>query len=516
MKKHWLIALGSFLLFSVLCVTATALLIRSKTPAPAPAPDAARGIDLFGTYDQNDLILEQVMLTDYGEDVSVLQIKGLKDTAVEQAINAEILAHAKSLLAQLGEVNYTDYYASANFANVLSLTYYMGGSEKYLNGNLNFDLTTGRQLRLQDLFYEDADLLSLVRHAFYETLAQQNAWGGGEGPASPDENRLYRLVTKFFADPNPQFYFSPTRLYFSQDDVSASVKFIEIAEDVAIYEKFLTEESLFTRDDVGFKNLFTCSLGNYEMFDLIEYGYAAENLWYDVTMWDYALMQESLPEDSHDALLNIKEKTIQHCYDMVEEYKTLAAEHPDKGYILLLRPGYDLLSIQHYHAEGWHTQYSEAVDSYLRGTIYEMPLDVFENTYKDRIVAAYRNEYFVLSGGAYLSGEPDGATVTELEDHQLTNYKTGKVYTTLDEVFATDEDYYMTLLRARVVEQLMNWYPQKYTRSQAEELAKNITCTLSGAYIHITVPQVPDLKPMYRLTEFDGAYLTIFTKEDAQ
>ncbi len=513
MKKHWFIAFGSLLLFCVLCVGATALIAKNRTPAPAPVPDGIRGIDLDGTYDQNDLTLEQVILTEYGNDVAVLQIRGLKDTAVEDAVNAKILQTVKSLLEQAGSVIYADYYVSSNFANVLSLTFYIGGEEKYLGGNLNIDLTTGRQLRVSDLFYEDVDLLSIVRHAFYETLAQQNAWGH-EGIASPDEDKLYHLVSKFMADPNPQFYFTPSYVYFSQDDVTSSVKFIEIAEDVAIYEKYLTEESIFSRNDVGFKNLFTCSLGNYEMFDLIEYGYAEENLWYDITLWDYDLMQDNLPEDSHEALEKIKEKTLQKCYDKVEEYKTLAAMNPDKGYILLLKPGYDLLAIQHYHAEGWHTQYAEAVDGYLAGSIYEMPLDVFENTYKDRIVAAYRNDYFVLSGGVYLSGEEDGATITELDEHELVNYKTGHVYTTLDEVFAIDEEYYMTLLRARVVEHLMNWYSQPHTRYEAEALAENIACTLNGAYIHITVPET-DLTPIYRLTEFDGAYLTIFPKEEA-
>lgn len=509
MKKHWFIALGSFLLFSALCITATTLLIQKHTPA---VDDGIRGIDVYGTYDQNDLILNHIPVDGYGEEISVLQIDGLRDEAVQKSVNEAILTKAKTLLSQLGEPNYADFAVSANFANVLSVTFYMGGTERYLNGNLNFDLTTGKELHISDLFYDHVDLLALVRHGFYRALAQQDAWGR-EGLASPDEDKLFLLVSRFMEQPDPEFYFTPAELWFTQDDVTASIDFLSVAEDVCIYEKYLTKESIFTRDDVGFKNLFTCSLGNYEPFDHIDYGYALDNLWYDVTMWNYALHEDQFKDT--EAVNRFKEDALGRSYELVEKYKKIAQENPDKGYILMLKPGYDLIAIQHYHAEGWHTEFSDAVEVYENGLLYEMPIELFENDYKRRIITAYRSKYIVLSGGVYLSGELDGATLTELRETTLQNYKTGHIYTDLDEVFAIDEDFYLSLISARVVEHLMCWYGPDRTRAEAEALAKDMVCTLNGAYITVFLPQVPDLNPSYRLNEFDAAYLTIFPKEEA-
>ena len=35
---------------------------------------------------------------------------------------------------------------------------------------------------------------------------------------------------------------------------------------------------------LGYKNIFTCANGNYDIFENIEYGYLEDNFWYDITI----------------------------------------------------------------------------------------------------------------------------------------------------------------------------------------------------------------------------------------
>ena len=260
-------------------------LIKTKVDGAADAVIPEAGIDLNGFYDQNDLVFTEIT-QELGEEKTVkyLQIDGLKNADVEAAVNAAIAAEAQSLLDYYGadRINYVNCNLCASFSNGLSIGFYAGDVEyNYTNRYLNFNLNDGSLLRVEDLFGVQADLLSLVRSGFYEALTPYNYsddyW---ETAQSPDENELYKVVTNYMAQENQKFFFNPTEIYFCYDDYIAAVNMAEHAEDITVYHKFLSEESLFERDDIGYKNIFTC-VQIPDAYEVREFGFAEENFWYD-------------------------------------------------------------------------------------------------------------------------------------------------------------------------------------------------------------------------------------------
>jgi hypothetical protein len=75
----------------------------------------------------------------------------------------------------------------------------------------------------------------------------------------------------------------------------------------------------------------------------------------------------------------------------------------------------------------WNYIYSDMATVYENVQIFEMPIELYKNVYKDKIIDTYRYQYFEMRGGAYLDNNPnDGATVTEIRSEKLYNYVTGE------------------------------------------------------------------------------------------
>ena len=127
------------LIFSIICIIITSLLIvyqnidieeKSEeivleTSKENIGKDIS-GIDLKGTYNQNDLIIEEKSITQEKIEIRYLQIRGLKNKTVEEKINKEIQQIAlncyKEEIKDLNEViniNVSMWEAS-NFANTIS------------------------------------------------------------------------------------------------------------------------------------------------------------------------------------------------------------------------------------------------------------------------------------------------------------------------------------------------------------------------------------------------------------
>ncbi len=87
---------------------------------------AEKTLDLYGTYNENDLIIESVPFASFnGEMAEIPQIKGLKNKEIENKINKDIKNKMKKEIdafeekySEVGYFNSTDY---ANFSNIISL-----------------------------------------------------------------------------------------------------------------------------------------------------------------------------------------------------------------------------------------------------------------------------------------------------------------------------------------------------------------------------------------------------------
>lgn len=150
-------------------------------------------------------LIDEEIFVDKNHDYryQILQIAGLRDKKIETKVNNAIKAHTdalyegpipnyrgiKRLLPETSvRINeYVSVYDSANFNNFLSLIvtrscYYNIPDSEYGQGiyqtkPLNFNLETGEQLALADLFRDDVDYLTVLNNKVKEQLARKNPVG---------------------------------------------------------------------------------------------------------------------------------------------------------------------------------------------------------------------------------------------------------------------------------------------------------------------------------------------------
>ncbi|MBP3594940.1 MAG: hypothetical protein J6J44_10460 [Lachnospiraceae bacterium] len=474
----------------------------TPTPSPTPTP-AEQGIDLYGTYDENDLMI-QTLLAPRTDDIEIEipQIEGLKDLEVQEKINQDMYNRIGILLRAYPEINYGSFYVRGNFANVLSISYHMGGGDRYDQLFLNYNLATGERLTLEDLFLKDADITQCVRRAFYDMLALRDTYdmeGNFNEMVSPDENEVYKLVKGYMNNEEQEFVFSPAEIHFYYEDYVATLSMLEEAEQIAVYSRFATEESLFVRDDIGFDNIFTCADTQYEPFQKIEYGYLEPNFWYDITIWE-SYLEDDFTGEKREKYLAAEEAFYASAEERIEEYREVAKNNPDKFYILLLKPNAYLLN--------WSGKYPNIAEFNERYDIYEMPMEVYEATYRDKLIAAYRYTYFAMAGGAYLEWEEgDGATRQMIEHSMTYNYIAGKELTELEEVFHKYSGY-MDVIRSKTWDTLA--WRGDYSWGEISALVDTLECRLEGSGVYVTIPSIEGFYLYVFFSEFDDSMMKIF------
>lgn len=475
--------------------------------------ESEKGIDLYGTYDQNDLLVEEIVEGHDGIDVKIPQLKGLKNTEIQQKINTDIYNRAMLLASKHPVINYANYYTYASFANVISISFNVGFDESpYTEFDyFNYNLVDGSPLKLEDLFMKDTDLLEIVRPAFYNSMAIYGNYDMETQLSSPDENKVYKTVKGYMESEDKRFAFSPSGIFLYAGNDMAEIKMLDYADSICIYSKFLTDESIFTGEYTGFKNIFTCANSQYDLFEVIEYGYAEKNLWTDLTVgtsyFSYDSPLEEVKKEKFDAF---KAEMVEAARREIEQMRETARANPDKFYIILSKPDAYLYNHSRYNNGKWHYTYSNVASVNENTQIFEMPMDIYETVYRDKIIDTYRYEYFAMRGGAYLdTNEAEGATVTEKRSSRLYNFITGEELTRLEDIFYEDSDY-MEVIKDKVVSSIMSQLD--YSREEAEELFLEAEFFLEGISIDISLPSVNDRDFVRKisLSEFEQSMLKVF------
>lgn len=471
-------------------------------PSPTPTP-AEQGIDLYGTYDENDLLIQtQLAFRDDDVEIKIPQLDGLKNTEIQEKINRDMFNRIGKLLREFPLASYGEYYVRGNFANVISICFYTGDGERYDQVYLNYNLATGERLALEDLFLKDTDITQCVRSAFYDMLALRNTYdmeGNFNKTVSPSENEVYKLVKCYMNSEEREFAFSPSEIFFYYEDHVATLSMLEVAEQIAVYSRFVTEESLFVRDDIGYDSIFTCADTQYEPFKKIEYGYLEPNFWYDITIWE-SYLEEDFIGEKREQYLAAEEAFYASAEEKIEEYRAVAKSNPDKFYILFLKPNAYLLNLS--------GRYSNIAEFNERYDIYEMPMEVYEATYRDKLIAAYRYTYFAMAGGAYLEWEEGDGAIWQMVEHSMTyDYINGKELTGLEEVFHKASGY-MDVIKSRTRDTLA--WRNEYSWSEISALADTIQCRLDGTGVYVTIPSLDDFYMYVFFGEFDESMLKIF------
>ena len=509
--KKLVIGLLVFLLsFALIAVGITYLSIQNANEIEIVESNET-GIDLYGTYDQNDLTINELKETYNDLEIEIPELQGLKNINIQNKINKDIKDRVYEALESLTDIRYANFYTRANFANVISISYYIGIENTSEHITLNYNLVDGERLKVEDLFVSDADLTEIVRNAFYLAMVQNNQYNSdyiNKGIVSPNESELYKAVKAYMGSDEKLFVFSPSDIaFYNKDGSMATAKMIDIAEKVSIYSKYLTEESLLERNDIGYKNLFTCANGSYDVFEKIDYGYMEDNYWYDVTVWA-GYQPEEVDKEKQEKFNSFKEKMYDDVYEKVYEYQKIAKKNPDKFYILFSKPTINMYSDSKYENGKWTYTYSDMATVYENVQVFEMPMEVYEKIYRDKIIDTYRYQYFEMRGGAYLDiNANDGSAVTEIRNEKLYNYVTGEELTKLSDIFKEDSGY-MNVIETNVKETLAKKY--NYSEEDAEKLVKDINCELIGTRINVTIPGMDDFLVIIYFNNFAISMMKLF------
>ncbi len=388
------------------------------------------GIDLYGTYDQNDLLIDAICETHNEVEINIPYISGLKNTAVQDKINNAMYSRATALVEKHPAINYANYYTYANFANVISISFTVGFDEEPYSESIYFNhsLVDGAQLKFEDLFMGDTNLVDIIRSAVYKQMALYGGYDSDTYVHYPNEEEVYKIVKGYLEEENKTFAFSPSAIFLYPKNHFAEVKMIDHADSITIYSKYTTKDSLFTGEYQSFKNLFTCANAQYDMFDVIEYGYLEENLWYDFTVSQSYFPFENPPEDARlEKFGNFREKVIDQERTKLNLFRETARANPDKFYIVFSKPSVSMDNNSKYINGQWHYTYYDTLTVHNNIQLFEMPLDLYKTVYNDKIIEMYRYEYFAMRGGAWLDTENlDGATLTENSYEAKYNYLTGE------------------------------------------------------------------------------------------
>lgn len=491
-------------------------------------------LDLYGTYDQNDLKIESVeeRIKYVATPIKIPTISGLKNKEVETKINNDIreriLGKLNENINKYTQVGHIDSYAYtyANFANVISiefsLSYIENGESKSETIFLNYELVNGERLRFEDLFVKNIDMHEILRKAFYKVLASNDVNASFytssyfdkesgewkielyEGYDEQSETAIFnetdyipelsehdvnKMLKSFMNSENKNFYFTPTTIYIEANKDAeyyyerfVEIDFIDIAKEVAIYDKYLTEENLYENSNIGFKNLWTCT--DIELVEYYDCGFAEDNLYYEIVL-DYRYKPHS-DYPYKESIEILKERDLEKANNKLEEYKQLAKNNKDKFYILTIKP-YVLYVYNYMYSsnEKYYNLISNginyavgSVDSANKGKAVEGIIQYareFENS-------AYLESYLNSDDFKNTYGSIDERKSGYI-DEILYDARTLLERNSVESIFKKNVDY-VRILETEVKENFENYSSNK-TQEEIKEIAKNVVFELDFSSIEV-------------------------------
>ena len=362
--------------FGIVCFAATGVLIykhneeilekdnNQENISNGNKEEQEKTLDLNGTYNENDIIISENAEIFNSVEIKIPQISGLKNKDIETKVNNSIREKIYSSLKEYSDIEYMSFYTNANFSNVVSIICTCGLKDDWKEIYLNYELINGEELKLDDLLSQNTDIYTVVRKAFYRAAAgsavrnedieepkydpttntwyiYQYVWNDATKSSEKtkvefviDEDEVAKNIANFINSSRKDFFFSSQGVYLKTYDYF--VNFTDIADNIVIYDKYLTEESLYEKDDIGLKNLFTCarSCSNYLQYQ--DYGMYGDNLFYDVAIArEYMALSRIDEVELKEAIYELLKTNL---YEKLAEYKEIAKQNPNKFYIAIIRP----------------------------------------------------------------------------------------------------------------------------------------------------------------------------------
>lgn len=237
-----------------------------------------QGIELKSTYNQNDLRIQENKVSKEKVEINYLQISGLKNKIIQDNINRELekaaLNFYREKVKDVDEVISVSVNMSntGNFSNIVSfeLSYWAkiddDGDGFYQDTKgINYNLATGEEISIDNMFTPNAPIYSILRKSVYYSLVQENLEKSLSGEMKVAdygniEDEVVLFINKYKKGKINNFFISPKCIgIYYEDNKIIEIDMKKYADYIAIYNRYLTDESIFETNNVGLKNLYTLS-----------------------------------------------------------------------------------------------------------------------------------------------------------------------------------------------------------------------------------------------------------------
>ena len=303
------------------------------------------------TYNENDLLINEYIDRDgdlklrsdiddaliKGNYISFIQIDGLKDKQVQNNVNSKLKEKAYSF----GNNKDVRTNLTANFSNVLAVSIYCNDSNLEYNENkecLNIDLSTGNEIPFEEIFVSSAPINSILSEGLYKLLAWRIKYQNSNEDNWEDDFDFSKYDSSDFEDKSMilsrnyqkekgkikySLYYDKVIVYgllnglVDKDSESyINISFVKHLEDIAIFKRFLTKDSLYENSDIGLKNIIVCQYPIAPEGKAIEgdralnLGFISENVYMEDFMEGYVKnANESIIKKINDYLQNFSNET---------------------------------------------------------------------------------------------------------------------------------------------------------------------------------------------------------------
>lgn len=458
------------IVFTIVAVSTTVILIieenkiKNVTPnIPKEEIETEIGTKRNQKYNQNDLEIIRKNVDGIVEYQSI-RISGLKNKEIENKINNEIAQTEEEFVKLLsnfeeGEHRYINEYVAANFSNILSISMEASSyssfdsieKEKYLN----YDLTTGNKIELKDLFLPNADIDRYAREyiykdALHEAFSKANVffdnkyWEDGKCTYFTNELDEANYIKRFtrYKNAKKDFYIGGNYIYIQYGkewNDSICIKYKDCLNDLVVYTKFVTKDSIFERDDIGFKDLYVCSIVEpYTEKYSYNVGDVTSNFRIDSRMQSWVSGRYESGE-----IFNSIFKTAE---SEVKNKKTQvlleANKNDDKYYYLGISTIFHDITIG---TPGTEDIVVGFVKSKIE-TLYEVSMDDFKNFFEEKMVDACTNGMYYNDEAFYLKinlndEEKNKCKCYENVTTEVYRASDGEKINSLDDLFVIGYDY---------------------------------------------------------------------------
>ena len=369
------------------------------------------------------------------------------------------------------------------------------------------------------MFTKDADIHTIIRKMLYKILISSQDtsffYENDEELEIITENDVNKIIKKIINEENKKFAFSPAyvTLDFGFEMYGGMLDFKSIADQVVIYDKYKTEESIYENSDIGMKNLWTCSENFKGYSQKVEYGLAEENLYYETC-------EETKKSDTEQYSMTESdfyfEKMKEQLNMRLEECKKIARENPDKFYILYLRA---------FISENKCEDMCDLVSVNVSENFYYVEKD-YKKIAIDKIIECYRYHnvgFYESAIKLAIAGGEYGEIGPEVDWKKVDNKTQSKVYIkqnmkeipNIKDVFNDNVDY-MKLIKEKMIVMLANeWRYREYTENQRMELVEEAMYRLDEKGIRVKISNDEYENPynvyeyLIEFSEFDNALLKI-------